>query len=173
MWGCCSILPRPPTLLCLAVPLSSRGISAVSRIAHMGVAMKLLARVSWDLNVLAPQKRRTECRTCCIRISFCACSQSRGFCSLAYCGQRHAVVFWNTLEKEQVAHEWRSEYTHLRLAGLAKRVEGVGERGGILLPSTAAVAAAAPALRRQGVEQGEEVTPVGDVGDCDSRVFGF
>ena len=74
------------------------------------------------------------------------------------------MVFWNTLEKEQAAHEW-SEYTHLRLAGLAKRAEGVGERRGVLLPSTAAAAAAAPAVRRQDVEHSEEVAPVGDVGD--------
>lgn len=53
-------------------------------------------------------------------------------------------------------------HLHLRLAGLAKRAEGVGERGGVLLRSTAA---AAPAVRRQDVEQGEEVAPVGDVGE--------
>ena len=49
--------------------------------------------------------------------------------------------------------------THLRLAGLAERAEGVGERGGVR------PAAATAALRRQDVEQGEEVALAGDVGE--------
>ena len=45
---------------------------------------------------------------------------------------------------------------YLRLAGLAERAEGVGERGG-LRPGAAATG--------QDVEQREEVAPVGDVGE--------
>jgi hypothetical protein len=61
--------------------------------------------------------------------------------------------------KVKLVHAWTDRRTHLRLAGLAERAEGVGERGGVR------PAAAAPALRRQDVEQGEEVALACDVGE--------